>query len=130
MSAFWLKMIGTSESPCPESYTRDYADFARKPRHIHPGDHMVLYAVGGSKRVFALAQVTSEIYGSGRERWPYRVDISYKVNLPVSCGVHIDEVSTPERDLRRSIRRASYIELRPEEYEQVATKLQEALSKE
>jgi len=52
------------------------------------------------------------------------------VNLPVSCGVHIDEVSTPERDLRRSIRRASYIEPRPDEYEQAATKLQEALSKE
>ena len=87
---------------------------------------MVLYAVGGSKRVFALAQVTSEVYNSGNERWPYRMDVSYSVNLPVRLGVHIDEVSTAERDLLRSLRQASYLELSPEEYERAETKLQNA----
>jgi hypothetical protein len=87
---------------------------------------MVLYAVGGSKRVFAAAQVTSEVYDSGQKRWPYRVDIRYMVNVPVSSGVHIEKVSSPERDLLRSVRRASYFELRPEEYERAATKLRAA----
>jgi len=42
MSASWLKMIGTTESPCPESYTRSYTDFARRPRRIRSGDRMAL----------------------------------------------------------------------------------------
>jgi hypothetical protein len=84
---------------------------------------MVLYAVGGSKRVFALAEVKGEVYDTGDQGWPYRVDVSYLVNLPVSSGVHIDEVSTTERDLLCAIRRASHIELRPEEYQRADTKL-------
>jgi hypothetical protein len=87
---------------------------------------MILYAVGGAKSVFAIAQVTSEPYASGEKRWPFRVNVTYPVNLPVSSGVHIDQVSTPKRNLRRSVRRASYIELHPEEYERAATRLQQA----
>lgn len=131
MGAFWLKMIGMTESPLTGAYVKNYVDFAknRRPRRIQPGDHLILYAVGGSKRVFALAQVTSEVYDGGEDdRFPYRVDINYLVNLPVSAGVHIDEVSTPERDLTRSLRRASCIELRPNEFENASTKLQEAVS--
>ena len=45
MSA-WLKMIGTTESPCPDVYELGYADFAREPRDVHVGDELVLYAVG------------------------------------------------------------------------------------
>ena len=120
-------MIGTTENPCPESWTHGHVDFVRKPRRVRPGDHMVLYAVGGAKRVFAIAEVMSEPYASGEIRWPFRVNVSYPVNLPVSSGVHIDQVSTPKRDLRRSIRRASYIELHPEEYQRAATRLQQAV---
>lgn len=126
MSASWLKMIGTSSESPWEVYEKNYADFARRPRHIHPGDGMILYAVGGSKRVFAAAQVTSEVYSSGRKRWPYRVDIKYVVNLPVASGVDIDKVSSPGRDLLRPIRRASYFRLHPEEYDRAAAKLREA----
>jgi hypothetical protein len=54
------------------------------------------------------------------------VDIRYLVNVPASAGVHIDEVSTSERDLLRSLMRASYIELSPEEYERAAAKLRAA----
>jgi hypothetical protein len=128
MSAFWLKMIGSTENPCPEPYTRSYADFSRRPRHIHSGDYMILYAVGGRKRVFAIAEVTSEVYNAGgnpdeKGRWPYRVNIKYLVNMPASEGVHINQVSTPERDLLRSVGRQSCISLSSEEYEQAATKL-------
>jgi hypothetical protein len=127
MSECWLKMIGTTEGPCPEHYTVTYADFARRPRRIRPGDRMVLYAVGRRKQVFALAQVTSEVYASGWERWPYRLDINYSLNLPVSSGVNIEQVNTSKRDLLRPIRRqASYFELDPDEYERAARKLREA----
>ena len=77
---YWLKMIGMTESPLTGTYEKPYADFAKnkRPRHIHPGDHLVLYACGGSKRVFALAEVTSDVYVGGHmERFPYRVDIEY-----------------------------------------------------
>src|SRR5205085_1204928 len=111
MSAYWLKMIGMTESPMIGTYKRDYVDFAKRPRRLHRGDHLVLYAVGGSKRVFALARATSEVSNDGNEkRFPYRVKIEYEVNLEVSDGVHIDEISTAERDLARSLMRASYIE--------------------
>jgi len=128
----WLKMIGTTGKPCPEPYTKNYVGFPRRPRHIHSGDHMILYAVGGRKRVFAIAEVTSEVYKAGgnageNARWPYRVDINYLVNMPASDGVHIKEVSTPERELLRSVRRQSYLRLRPEEYKRATTKLQKRL---
>jgi len=130
MSAYWLKMIGSTENPCPEPYTRSYADFSRRPSRVRAGDHMILYAVGGRMRVFAVAEVTSDVYaatGNADEngRWPYRVDINYLVNMSAADGVHIDEVSTPGRELRRSVGRQSYIELSQEEYELAATKLQQ-----
>lgn len=86
---------------------------------------MVLYAVG-SRRVFALAELTSDVYSSGDADWPYRVDIRYSVNLPVASGVPLNEVSTPERDLLLSVRQAAYVELSPQEYERVAAGLREA----
>jgi hypothetical protein len=130
--AYWLKMIGMTEDPARGRYKWNFVDFAknRRPRRIQPGDYVVLYAVGGSKHVFARAEVTSEVYEGGHEeRFPYRVNVNYLVNLDVSDGVHIDEISTGERDLVSSLKRASVIELRPEEYERAATKLQKAASK-
>jgi hypothetical protein len=126
MSRFWLKVLGSDEIPCPESYTLDYVDFARRPRRMRIGDRLVLYAAGGSKRIFGLAEVTSGIRESGRERWPYRMGISYSVKLPVSSGVQLAEVNTGHRDLLLSVRQASYIELSSEEYEKAASKLQAA----
>jgi hypothetical protein len=82
--------------------------------------------VGGSKRVFADAEVTSEVYDSDYERWPYRVNVKYTVNLPVSSGVDIDKVSSPERNLLGSIRQGSYFRLRPEEYARAAGLLRAA----
>jgi hypothetical protein len=126
MSKFWLKMIGTTERRCPEHYTREWADSRRRMRRIQVGDHMVLYAVGAGKRVFALARVTEAVHDSGNPDWPYRVTISYLVNLPVSSGVSVDKIST-ERDLIRPIQRgASYVELSSEEYERAAALLQAA----
>jgi hypothetical protein len=128
MSTF-LKLIGSAANPCPEPYTKNFVDFSRNPRRVRPGNHLVLYAAGGRKCVFALAEVVSSVYDAGTEyggRWPYRVDVRYLVNLSPSDGVHIDEVSTPERDLLRSVGRQSYISLSPEEYSRAATRLRQA----
>ena len=126
MNAF-LKVIGSAENPCPEPYDKEFVDFSRNPRQVQLGDHLVLYAAGGRKRVFAIAEVTSEVYDAGSEygrRWPYRVDIRY-LKKPVLAreGVHINEVSTPKRDLLLSLRRQSYIKLTPEEYRRASAKL-------
>ncbi len=126
MSSSWLELIGTAERPCPEFWKQGYASSRKRPSGIHVGDRMVLYAVGGAKRVFAIAEVTSEAYDSGDKEWPYRVDITYLVHLPTSQGVHIDQVSTEKRNLIRSLRRASYIQLSPEEYERASAKLRRA----
>ena len=128
MTRFWLKLIYSSKHPCPETYERSYVHFRKgKPRRIHRGDRMVVYACGGSKHVFALADVTGEVYVNGQEDWPYQVDISYLVKLPVSSGVSINDISTSERNLVRPIQwGASYIELRPEEYERAAALLRVA----
>ncbi|MDX6693823.1 MAG: hypothetical protein QOF02_1426 [Blastocatellia bacterium] len=133
MSGLWLKMIGPTQEACPEPYERSYVDFSRRPARVHSGDHMILYAVGRQNRVFAIAEVKSEVYqASGNPdengRWPYRVDIEYLEKMPASKGVHINEVSTPHRDLLRSLRQQSYISLSREEYERAATRLQEAAS--
>lgn len=127
MSAF-LKLIGTAQNPCPEPYTKKYVDFSRNPRQVKPRDRLVLYAAGGRKRIFAIAEVMSGVYDAGSDyggRWPHRVDIRYIVNMPASKGVHINEVSTSARDLLRSIGRQSYIRLSSEEYERAVAKLRE-----
>jgi hypothetical protein len=123
----FLKLIGDAVNPCPEPYKWSFVDFSRTPRQIRTGDHLILYAAGGRKRVFALAEVTSEVYAADHDaRWPHRMDISYIVNLPPAVGVHIDAVSTHERNLLRSLMRQSYIKLTREEYARAATKLREA----
>ena len=122
----FLKLIGDAVNPCPDPYKWSFVDFSRTPRQIQKGDHLILYAAGGQKRVFAVAEVTSDVYAADYDkRWPHRVDISYSVNLPPSLGVHIDEVSR-ERNLIRSLMRQSYIRLTPEEYERAAVKLKKA----
>lgn len=123
----FLKVIGSGNNPCPEPYEEPYADFSprRRPRQIHEGDHLILYAAGGRKRVFAVARVTSEVKVSDYPEWPYRLDIEYLVKVSPPDGVHIDEVSL-ERDLGKVIRRQSYIRLTIEEYNRAATLLEEA----
>ncbi len=127
---FFLKMIGTTDRPLTEPYTLPYADFTFWPRQLRPGDIMVLYAVGAYQRVFALVKVESRVRPSGVEQFPYRVDISYIVNLPPSSGVHLDEI-TFERNLLGPIQRGStYFKLKPEEYALAGSKLRAAAQKE
>jgi uncharacterized protein (DUF433 family) len=126
---FFLKLIGSTDAPWQGLYEEDYVDFPQPPRQVGPGDYLVLYAVGGLKRVFAVAEVKSKVYEAparNTARWPYRVKISYLVNMPASEGVPLEEVRTLKRDLTRSINQHSYMKLSPEEYQQALTKLRTA----
>ena len=55
-----------------------HVDFARYPRSIQEGDHLILYAVGGQKRIFAIVKVIGEVEGGDDERWQYRLRASLK----------------------------------------------------
>ena len=127
MSKYWLKMIGTAESRCPDVWTENHVYFRKaKPTTIHAGDRMILYAVGRRKRVFAVAVVTSEAYENSHTQWRYQMNVDYVINLPVKSGVSIDSIHT-ERNLVGSIQHgSSYIELLPQEYEQAEALLRAA----
>lgn len=64
--AYFLKLLGLSKDGLPEywwderSEIRDGVFFSRKPRKIHVGDRLIYYAVGGSKRIVAEAEVAGE----------------------------------------------------------------------
>jgi hypothetical protein len=128
MGAFWLKMIGTATQPCPEPYALPYADFTRNPRRMRPRDRLVLYAVGGRKRVFALATVTSAERPSGVERWPFRVDIEYELNVLASDGIRIETVKLEH--LMPAIRfGTSHLSLTEDEFDYAAAKLRALVNK-
>lgn len=133
----WLKLIGSAQSPITERpwcghYDVEYVGFrkANKPG-IRMGDHLFLYAPGGSKRIFALAEATGDPepdpnHDPGDEescRW--KLNVRYLINLRVPSGIHIDEVSTDQRNLTYSIRRQSHIKLTPEESQLACSKLKE-----
>ena len=133
----WLKLIGSADKPITEhpfygSYNTEYVGFrkARMPG-IRMGDHLFLYAPGGSRRIFALAEAMSDPekdinYNPKEEgscRWKLRV--RYFINLTVSSGILIDEVNSGQRNLTHSIRRQSHIKLSHEEYKLAYSKLQE-----
>ena len=135
MCAYWLKMIGTTQNPWPASdrYDRKHIGFrGRRPSGIQPGDRLVLYAVGGSKRIFALALVTGEWYESeeGKEEgWPYRIDIDLDVNMDPSHGVNAEEMFSTAGELKVKVGRRSHVRLTAEQYERAAAKLREVLQK-
>jgi RNA polymerase sigma factor (sigma-70 family) len=113
MSESWLKIIGTSDKPCPETWTKNHVHFRKdKPSGIRSGDRIVLYAVARQKQIFALAEVTSDVYEIGQPEWRYQMDVNYSVNLPVQSGVSIDRITG--RDLVGPIIwGSSYVELQP-----------------
>ena len=125
MSKAWLKMIGTSDKPCPETWTENHVHFGKgKPSGIFPGDRMVLYAVGREKHIFSLAEVTSDVYENRQPEWRYQMDVNYGVNLPVQSGVSIYRINTGRDLVGPIIWGSSYVELHSEEYEQAAVLLQ------
>lgn len=133
----WIKLIGSSDKPITEhpfygSYNEEYVGFrkARMPG-IRMGDNLFLYAPGGSRSIFALAEAMTDPEHDidynpdveGSCRWKLRV--RYIINLPVASGIIIDDVSLGHRNLAYSIRQQSHIKLSPDEFNFIYNKLQE-----
>ena len=138
---YWLKLIGSSTKPITDrpfygKYDEEYIGF-RKERMpaIRMGDHVFLYAPGGSMSIFALTEAMSAPehgynYNPKQEgscRW--KMWVRYLMNLPVDHGINIDEVNFGDRNLALSIRRQSHIKLSPEEYMLAFDKLQKKARK-
>lgn len=133
----WLKLIGSAEMPITGSpyfghYNENHVGFrkANKPS-IQRGDHLFLYAPGGSKRIFALAEAVSDpeadsnydSHAEGSCHW--KLNVRYVINLPVRSGIQIDAVTTGHRNLTDSIRQQSHIKLTSEESKLAFNKLKE-----
>ena len=133
----WLKLVGSQEHPITEApwhgiCTSEHIGFrkANKPS-IRAGDHLFLYAPGGSRRIFALTEAVSD-----PERDPnykpnehgscqWQLSVRYLTNLPVAAGILLDDIMCGERDLRLSVRQASHVRLLAGESELAYRKLQE-----
>jgi hypothetical protein len=133
----WLKVIGSARKPITEApfhgnYNVEHIGFrkADKPG-IRAGDHLFLYAAGGSRRIFALAEVVGDPecdpnYNPNEEgscRW--RLYVHYQINFPVASGIPVDDVICSQRDLTKSLRQASHVRLLPEESQLAYRKMQE-----
>ena len=131
MSRCWLKLIGTSKKPWDVNrpYPWPYVRSRKRMRKMRPGDMMVLYAVGGSKRVFGLVRVTSAVRPSNDKDWPWEVGVAPEISMAPNAGVDIEQVSTPEWDIMQSIPRAAYFELTPSQYQRAESKLREAAAR-
>ena len=99
----WLKLIGSQEHPITEapwhgSYTDEHIGFRKIARpSIRAGDHMFLYAPGGSRRIFALAEVVSDPerdpkYDGKHCSCYWQLSVSYIINLPVTSGILLDDI--------------------------------------
>jgi hypothetical protein len=115
----WLKAIGHARGPLPEAWLADEraptrlarTGFPRRPR-IVPGDRLILYA-SVWKRVFGIAEVTSEPGPSGHERWPWQVSIEALVVIP-----HLENAPPVEAIgvAPRSMSQQSHVRLTPRQY--------------
>ena len=135
----WLKLIGSAKKPLthPEykgRWDKKYIGFRKTRRpSIRSGDYLFLYAPGGTKSIFALAEATSDPeintqYNREEEGSCYwNVNVQYLINLPVNSGIHIEEITTKQRNLLKSIQRQSHIQLSVEESRLAYDKLQRKL---
>ena len=134
---YWLKLIGSSDRPVTGrpwygNFKEETIGFRRAGRpSIRNGDHLFLYAPGGSKSIFALATAQTDPgqdtnYNpreDGSCRW--KICIKYLINLPVASGISINDASLPIRNLSNSVTQQSHIKLSSDEYKHIYNKLQE-----
>src|SRR5690348_8144374 len=112
----WLKLIGSAKSPTT-GWKRNYVGFRKlKTPSIKNGDHLLLYAPGIARRIFALAQAVGDPEDDphfdpsveGSCRW--KLSVRYEIKLPVACGIPLGAVSS-NRSLPKSVRQQSHIRL-------------------
>jgi hypothetical protein len=134
---YWLKLIGSSDRPVTGEpwhgrFDETTIGFRKQGRpSIQAGDHLFLYAPGGSKRIFATAEVVTDPEQdanydpseNGSCRW--KIHIRYLINLQVESGISIDQASLPTRALANSVKQQSHIKLSTDEYKHIHKRLEE-----
>lgn len=132
--AIWLKLVGAVDHPMPDPWLagrrelRDEVGFTKRAA-VDIGEELVMYAIP-QRRIIGIAEVGSHpIKGTktGEERWPWRSKIAWKIAIADydRCPTLVD-ITTPERDLRKSVQRQSHISLSWGEYERARSLLQDA----
>ena len=64
--AYFLKLLGLSDDGLPEFWWDERKElvsgvfFSKRPKKIRSGDRLIYYAVGGSKRIVAEAEVEGD----------------------------------------------------------------------
>ena len=121
--AYWLKLIGTSENPLDpvNGYAENHVDSsAHGDEWIGLGDKIILYATA-HQVVFATADVISEPYDSGQARWPARVDIRYRQEVPIERGVHVNRVRDAGHELLQELQHQSFVPISEGEFNRAET---------
>jgi hypothetical protein len=114
----WLKAVGHARGPLSEDWLLQRPEllrrtgFPRRPR-IAPGDRLVMYA-SVWRRVFALAEVTSDPEPREHPRWPWTVAIETLLLVPaLDAAPPVEAIGVAARSMSQQ----SHIRLRPEHYE-------------
>lgn len=125
----WLKLIGSTDNPV-NGWNEEYIGFRKSQKPgIRMGDQVLLYAPGGSRRIFALAVAVGDpepdpdysLHVNGSCLW--RLRVRYLINLPVDSGIFIEEANAGTCNLAHSVRQQSHIRLSSDEYELACSKL-------
>lgn len=139
-----MKSIGSAKKPITEApfhgeYSAEQVGFRKAGEpSVRSGDRLFLYAPGGSRRIFALAEAVGDPehdpnYNPNEEgscRWKLAVRYLPNLNLPVASGILIDDVISHRKvRLTKSTGQKSHIELHLEESESAYHLLHEKSTK-
>jgi hypothetical protein len=123
--AIWLKLVGAVDDPMPDSWLTGRSDLRNevgfnKKASVDVGEELVLYAIPQGK-VIGLAKVVSHPeFNGGHARWPWRSKIHLLLAIAdYDRAPDLDDICEDGgRDLSKSVRRQSHIELHWGEYAQ------------
>ncbi len=122
----WLKLVGSQAHPITEApwhgiYMSPLIGFRKENKPgIQIGDHLFLYAPGGSLRIFALAETVSDpehdpnYNPEDPESCRWRIYVRYIRNMPVTSGILLDVINVKRR-LESSVQQKSHVRLEEEE---------------
>jgi hypothetical protein len=142
---YFVKMLGATDMPMrnhpwPEREINEEVRFPPKPapKDVTKGDVLVYYAVGGYKRIFAVAHVEGQPVLNDRHenpviarRYPYAAPVSLRPDVKleyVSSGPELSEVG---RDLQSKVQHGvSHFEIGKPEFDRALELLRKAKTEE
>lgn len=128
MHRYWLKALGTSQTPLPDAWkTRnngvliEHATFGAKPGTVQKGDKIVYYAAG-TGQVFGVGTVTSWPYQDKKDAagYDWRVDVELEIAKEfVHEGARLEDLNVPSsrNDVCVRIKRRSHVQLSADEFD-------------